>query len=560
MSLDSQRAELDRVFAGRVDIEIVETLLESRSAKEPGRRVFNDMIARIEAGEADGIVAWAPDRLSRNSIDGGRLIYLLDKGVIKDLKFATYTYENNSQGKFMLAIMFGQSKYYSDALSENVRRGLRTKLDLGWYPGSPPFGYRNNPRTREIELHPDYAPYVQRMFKLVLEGLSPPQIVKIARDSWGLRMPSNRRSFGKPLSLSNLQRSLRNPFYTGLMVWNGVTYEGRHEALVTPADFQLVQSRICRPAPSHPQRHSFAYTGTIRCGACGLFITAQYVTNRHGTRYTYYFCTKRGDGPRCEQPAIRREELEKQIASFLGRLWLPEDIRAMAVETLRGRQEQVLALERAARQNNEKELADIERRIGELTRLKLRGLLSDEEFARERGGLFMERQAVQSALAKRPSVEATKSAELALTFAAEACEAFKRGGDDDRSAIFKMVAEKPLLMEKKLSGEAVKPLQLIESLAQNVFGWTERHADQTPSLSTEPICRFADEWCSWVCENPDDAERLSQKAKPILAMDDAPIVRSRLIGPLDVSEVPNVPAVIDSDLRRPKRRSSPKAA
>lgn len=93
-----------------------------------------------------------------------------------------------------------------------------------------------------------------------------------------------------------------------------------------------------------------------------------------------------------------------------------------------------------------------------------------------------------------------------------------------------------------------------------VVGWTEQHADQTPSLSTEAICRFADEWCSWVCENPNDAERLSQKAKPILAMDDAPIVRSRLIGSLDVPEIPNVPAVIDSDLRQTKLRSSPKAA
>ena len=85
---------------------------ESYSAKSPGRPIFDEMMTRVEQGDAYGIVAWAPDRLARNSIDGGRIIYLLDQGVIKDLKFATYTFENNSQGKFMLQIMFGQSKYY----------------------------------------------------------------------------------------------------------------------------------------------------------------------------------------------------------------------------------------------------------------------------------------------------------------------------------------------------------------------------------------------------------------------------------------------------------------
>jgi len=76
------------------------------------------MLKAIEKGEADALLAWHPDRLARNSVDGGRIIYLLDRGVIKDLKFPTYRLDNNAQGKFMLSIAFGQSKYYIDALSE----------------------------------------------------------------------------------------------------------------------------------------------------------------------------------------------------------------------------------------------------------------------------------------------------------------------------------------------------------------------------------------------------------------------------------------------------------
>ncbi len=142
LSIDSQRAELHRAFADQPTITIVEVLTESYSAKAPGRPVFNSMLSRVEAGEADGIIAWHPDRLSRNSVDGGQIIYLLDRGKLRDLKFATFTFENNPQGKLMLQVLLGFSKYYVDALAENVRRGMRTKAQNGWFPAVPPIGYK----------------------------------------------------------------------------------------------------------------------------------------------------------------------------------------------------------------------------------------------------------------------------------------------------------------------------------------------------------------------------------------------------------------------------------
>src|SRR5437879_3235406 len=93
-SIESQLTTLKRTFGEKSGIEIVRVYEEAFSAKAPGRPVFGEMIKAIEKNEAEGIIAWAPDRLARNSIDGGRIIYLLDTGVIKDLKFSTYTFEN----------------------------------------------------------------------------------------------------------------------------------------------------------------------------------------------------------------------------------------------------------------------------------------------------------------------------------------------------------------------------------------------------------------------------------------------------------------------------------
>ena len=115
-------------------MNVVREFVESKTAKEPGREIFNEMVASIEKNEAEGILAWHPDRLARNSIDGGRIIYLVDTGKITTLKFPTFWFDPTPQGKFMLSIAFGQSKYYVDNLSENIKRGIRQKLRNGIWP------------------------------------------------------------------------------------------------------------------------------------------------------------------------------------------------------------------------------------------------------------------------------------------------------------------------------------------------------------------------------------------------------------------------------------------
>ncbi len=165
LSIEAQITEL-REFGEREHLEIVQEFVESQTAKEPGRPIFNQMLSLIEKGFAQGILAWHPDRLARNSVDGGRIIYLIDTTKIRELKFPTFWFDATPQGKFMLNIAFGQSKYYIDNLSENVKRGLRQKVRRGEYPGVAPTGYLNDKVNHKMVKDPERYRLVQKLFEL----------------------------------------------------------------------------------------------------------------------------------------------------------------------------------------------------------------------------------------------------------------------------------------------------------------------------------------------------------------------------------------------------------
>ena len=168
-SLADQLAEL-RELARKEQLEVVDVFIEKQTAKIPGRPIFAEMLERIEKGEASGILAWHPDRLARNSVDGGKIIYMVDTGVITDLKFPTFWFDATPQGKFMLSISFGQSKYYVDNLSENIKRSYRQKLKNGLWPQRAPVGYLNDKKTKSIVIDPEKAPLIKKTFEVYATG------------------------------------------------------------------------------------------------------------------------------------------------------------------------------------------------------------------------------------------------------------------------------------------------------------------------------------------------------------------------------------------------------
>ena len=377
LSIEAQLAEL-REFAAKEKLEIVASLCEAQTAKEPGRTKFTEMLSFLESGKAEGILSWHPDRLARNSIDGGRIVYLLDTGKIKDLKFPIFWFDNTPQGKFMLSIAFGQSKYYIDNLAENIKRGHRQKLRKGIWPGFAPLGYLNNHRTRDIDIDGEKAPFVKKAFELYTTGkYTLKQIAKILKDL-GLRSYK-----GNILSVSCVQRLLQNQFYYGVFTFKGEMYQGSHQPLVSKKLFDKCQEVMESKAHKTQRKaeHSFPFRGLMTCGECSCAITAE---KQKG--HNYYHCTKKRGI--CSQKYIREESLTEQIISFLQKVSLSSQDTQKVLKELEKDEQKAKEEMMNYVQNMKEESKDIETKLDKLLSAYLDEVISVEEYTDQKQKLL----------------------------------------------------------------------------------------------------------------------------------------------------------------------------
>ena len=308
LSIEAQVTELHE-FARKENLEVIKEFVESKTAKAPGRPIFNSMIKEIESLGNVGILAWHPDRLARNSIDGGKIIYLVDKEQITSLKFPTFWFDSTPQGKFMLNIAFGQSKYYIDNLSENIKRGIRQKLRRGEMPGLAPVGYLNELRNHTLVKDPERWPAVKKMFLAYATGEK--TLEDLQKLSLSLGLVSRRT--GKALHISKIDCMLRNPFYYGVFKHKGELYQGSHEPIISKKLFDMVQRIVeARGKPRKAKEiEAFAFRGIFTCGECGRAVTAEKKIKPSGRTYIYYRCTKKNRV--CHQKYLEEKKLVAQL-------------------------------------------------------------------------------------------------------------------------------------------------------------------------------------------------------------------------------------------------------
>lgn len=457
LSIDSQRAELERL-ADRLGIEVVEVLAEAKSAKAPGRPVFSAMLDRLGRGEAQGILAWKLDRLARNPIDGGAIIWALTQGQL-EIVTPTQTFSAQNDNTILLYIEFGMAQKYITDLSRNVKRGIRAKLERGIWPSYAPPGYLNDKPTRTVVADPARFPLIRRAWDLLLTGrYSVVQIVRTLNEEWGYR---GRR--GRPMTQSSLYEVFTNPFYAGILEARQGTFSGAHEPMITEAEFLRAQEILgCRGRP-RPKRYTFPFRGVIRCGNCGGPVTAEHKVNRYGYRYVYYHCTHARP---CREGSIEEQDLENAIADFLGRLAVSPRMLDWAYQRLEDAEATNVAHRTVVRQNLRTTIEAKQKERRELIGLRTRALIQDSDFVEARQRLDAELVALGERLAKPDDLaEANAAAFATFLFAARVREWFVAGGPDLKREIVVLVGSNLALMAKMLTIDAKKPfLQIADAL------------------------------------------------------------------------------------------------
>ena len=384
LSIEAQLVEL-KEFAAKEKLEIVASLCEAKTAKEPGRTKFAEMLSFLEQGKADGIISWHPDRLARNSVDGGKIIHFVDRGLIKSLKFPTFWFEPTPQGLFMLNIAFGQSKYFVDNLRENVKRGLRQKIRNGVWPGWAPVGYLNNPKTRMIDIDREKSGKVKKLFELYSTG----EYTLKSLANW-CKEKNLRGNLGKEIAISNVQKILQNIFYTGLMKYRGEIFEGQHEPLISKKLFDICQAVMSkRGKVQEVRKHNFAFLGLLKCASCGCSITAE-IQKEHN----YYRCTKK-KGLCQEKHYLREEALTEQIKSFLKKVSLPSQDMEKVLAALNSEQEQAKQQTQTKVKNLKEQLKQVETKLAKLLDIFLTDALSTEEYAAKKKELLLQKMEFQ---------------------------------------------------------------------------------------------------------------------------------------------------------------------
>lgn len=326
LSIDAQINELMEI-AGREKLEVVATRRESHSAKSSGERPeYNKVLADIRAGLFNGILTWAPDRLSRNGGDLGALVDLMDQGKLLEIRTPSQHFTNSPNEKFLLMILCSQAKLENDNKGVNVRRGLKVKAQMGWRPNMSPLGYINTKTgikgEQKVILDPKRAPIIKESFERVSNLGHSGRKVKAWLDETGFKTRG-----GRPVTLSSLYLMLRNPYYCGKFEFpkgGGNWYRVAHDSIVTEELFNDVQRQLTQEKKKTTWgAKEFAFTRLMKCGSCGSGITAQekFKSMDDGTRkrYVYYHCARSADKD-CKEPYIREEELIEQLIAVLNDL------------------------------------------------------------------------------------------------------------------------------------------------------------------------------------------------------------------------------------------------
>ena len=509
LSIPSQIDEnikLIETFGLRVELN---QFCESMSAKSPGRPVFSEMMRKIENGEANAIICWKLDRLARNFIDGGRIIDLLQRGVIREIRTSERVYLP-SDNVFMIAMEFGMANQQIRDLSVNVKRGLRKKAEMGYPSSIAKIGYVNDPlgtKGKKIwYVNPITFPLVKQLFQMFLNGVSVREIWRIADREFNLFTPQRRKLGGKPIALSYIYKMLKDPVYGGFFYVQDKRYE-LHRSLprvVSEEQYWKIQEMLKTKGRPKPKKRLSLYNHFLRCADCKGATTPDfkfqiictecklkfsYLNRNHCPKcgeiiskmknptycsYVYYYCIRHKKYQSCTKGGIGEQDIEISLKKSLSEITLSNDLSRWCIENIKQLQDRDVDDALAIEKSRQNAILDIEKKLSNLLDLRIsRQDISDEEQA-----LFNEKEQqlrgklsnIRKELLDNKQIDRIGRAEKIFSLMTDALAILENGSFEARRGLLTEIGSNLTLKGKKLDISLAKEVELFRtSLKQAVI-------------------------------------------------------------------------------------------
>jgi site-specific DNA recombinase len=453
--------------------EVAKVYIErAESAKSDDRPVLQLMLKELPKLGVKYLIVHKVDRLARNRLDDATLYQKLVGMGIK-LVSASENIDETPAGQLMHGMLATFAEYYSNNLATEIMKGLRRKHEQGGTPHKPPIGYLSKRELigtqdiRSVIVDEKRAPFVKVAFSLYDTGEWTVRRLAAYLKQEGLRSLGTRRYPERPLSASRIHNMLRNPYYAGIVQWNGQRYPGKHEPLVDQDTFDHVQLLLAgaRVSGERPQKHEHYLRGSIVCNECfGRLLYGRH-RGKGGGQYEYFCCNNRAARRReikCSSSHYSVETTEEHvIEQVYPTLFIPPQVQEQIRAELRSELAERTGVIQHEAERHERTLAQIEAKQEKLVQLYYQDLVSENVFAAEQDKLKAERRAAErlraTATAQLDDVQA--ALDLALSRVVRPEEIYRDGTALERRvmnlAIFERIEVGP---DAEITGTVLTPV------------------------------------------------------------------------------------------------------
>lgn len=303
-------------YAERNGLVISKTFKISESASgKLIRKTFNEMLRYIKKGKINIILCEKIDRLTRNLKDGAVISDWISSDPLKEVHFVKENFIVSQNTKAHENLVWDMkvaiARFYTNNLSEEVKKGQKAKIEAGWLPSGYKLGYKviGEKGHKIYVLDEKISPYIKKIFELYNSGNYTIKRLVETIDKEGLRNKNNNR-----VNKSTLHRLLGDPFYCGYIIWNGEEYEGKHKRIVSESLFNEVQDKLKRKYKAGQlKKHYHVFKGMVKCAECGCLVSWETQKGHdYGRCKGYKPCSRTG--------YIRQEVIEERLDEMMRKI------------------------------------------------------------------------------------------------------------------------------------------------------------------------------------------------------------------------------------------------